>query len=127
MDDRTGTIQQIVGVVIDVRFDGQPPAIYNALTVNLADRELVLEVVQHLSTHTVKAVAMGATEGLRRGQTVTDTGHCISVPVGKRTLGRMFNVIGQPIDGQGGQFKEYSPIHRPPPSLAPPKTLSQIL
>lgn len=126
MDDRTGKIQQIVGVVIDVEFNGQPPAIYNALTVNLVDRELVLEVVQHLSTRAVRAVAMGATEGLRRGQTVTDTGQAISVPVGKHTLGRMFNVIGQPIDGQGKQFKEYSPIHRPAPSFASQNTAVEV-
>src|SRR3990167_8690326 len=102
-EQQQGTIQQIIGVVVDVEFPGQLPAIYNALVVSRPDQaDLVLEVSQHLSTHTVRAVAMGATEGLRRGQVVTDTNQAIAVPVGKQTLGRMFNVMGQPIDGQGG-------------------------
>ena len=118
-----GTIQQIIGVVVDVEFPGQLPAIYNALTVSRPEEaDLVLEVVQHLSTRTVRAVAMGATEGLRRGQVVTDTNQAISVPVGKQTLGRMFSVVGQPIDGRGGSFKERAPIHKPAPVFSEQNT-----
>lgn len=122
-EQQQGTIQQIIGVVVDVEFPSQLPAIYNALTVSRpAGVDLALEVVQHLSTRTVRAVAMGATEGLRRGQAVTDTNQAISVPVGKQTLGRMFNVVGQPIDGQGGVFKERAPIHRPAPVFSEQNT-----
>lgn len=115
----TGKISQVVGVVVDVDFPaGQLPAIYNALTLRLGDKDLVLEVAQHLSESSVRAVALASTDGLKRGTAVTDTGAAISVPVGKDTLGRMFNVIGKPIDGQKDDFKQYAPIHRLPPSLA---------
>ncbi len=114
----TGKISQIVGVVVDIDFPiDQLPAIYNALTVRLNDKELVLEVAQHLSESSVRAIALGSTDGLERGATVTDTGKAISVPIGEETLGRMFNVIGEPIDGKGGSFKNTAPIHRDPPPL----------
>ncbi|HSX36668.1 MAG TPA: F0F1 ATP synthase subunit beta, partial [Patescibacteria group bacterium] len=113
-----GTISQIVGVVVDVEFSNDNlPAIYNALKVQLDDHELVLEVAQHLSESSVRAIALGGTDGLARGARVTDTGAAISVPVGDKTLGRMFNVIGQPIDDKGGEFKETAPIHKTPPPL----------
>ena len=114
-----GKISQIVGVVVDVEFPADKlPAIYNALKTKVGERELVLEVAQHLSESSVRAIALATTDGLKRGDEVTDTGNAISVPVGKETLGRMFNVIGQPIDGKGGEFKQLASIHRTPPTLA---------
>jgi F-type H+-transporting ATPase subunit beta len=113
-----GKITQIVGVVVDVEFGTDNlPAIYNALKVKLDDSELTLEVAQHLSESAVRAVALGSTDGLKRGAEVSDTGAAISVPIGDKTLGRMFNVIGEPIDDKGGDFKERSTIHKTPPPL----------
>jgi len=113
-----GKISQIVGVVVDINFPiGHLPAIYNALKVQFGDKELVLEVAQHLSESSVRAVALGGTDGLERGTDVVDTGSAISVPIGEDTLGRMFNVIGQPIDGKADKFAERSPIHKNPPAL----------
>ncbi len=112
-----GKISQIVGVVVDVEFDGHLPAIYNALKVKLDGKDLILEVAQHLSESSVRAVALGSTDGLTRGAVVEDTGAAISVPIGEETLGRMFNVVGEPIDGKKGSFKKTSPIHRNPPAL----------
>jgi F-type H+-transporting ATPase subunit beta len=115
---QNGKITAIVGVVVDVEFSTDHlPMIYNALKVQLDDRELTLEVAQHLSESGVRAVALGSTDGLQRGSEVVDTGAAISVPVGDKTLGRMFNVIGEPIDDKGGEFKEKSPIHKTPPPL----------
>lgn len=122
-----GKISQIVGVVVDIEFDGHLPAIYNALNVEMKDRLLVLEVAQHLSESSVRAVALGSTDGLQRGSAVTDTGSAISVPIGIETLGRMFNVIGEPIDGKGGVFKETAPIHRLPPALTEQSGTIEIL
>jgi F-type H+-transporting ATPase subunit beta len=113
-----GTITQIVGVVVDIEFEtGHLPEIYHALTVEHDGGLLTLEVAQHLSESTVRTIALGGTDGLARGASVTDTGVAISVPVGEKTLGRMFNVTGQPIDGQGGKFDQRAPIHRTPPPL----------
>lgn len=124
----TGKISQIVGVVVDVEFPADRlPAIYNALTIQLGERELVLEVAQHLSETAVRTVALGSTDGLRRGAKVSDTGAPVSVPVGPDTLGRMFNVIGQPIDNKAGTFKSRSPIHKSPPSLAEQSGKTEIL
>ncbi|MGZ6004667.1 MAG: F0F1 ATP synthase subunit beta [Candidatus Saccharimonadales bacterium] len=115
---KIGKISQVVGVVVDVEFtDGHLPAIYNALTVKHDNKELILEVAQHLSESSVRAVSLGGTDGLRRGADVIDTGSAISVPIGEETLGRMFNVTGEPIDGKAGNFKTRSPIHRQPPPL----------
>src|SRR5665213_2749774 len=115
---KTGKITQIVGVVVDVEFTTDSlPAIYNALKLQLDGKEVTLEVAQHLSESSVRAIALSSTDGLERGTEVTDTGAPISVPVGEATLGRMFNVTGQPIDGKKGDFKESSPIHRDPPPL----------
>jgi F-type H+/Na+-transporting ATPase subunit beta len=114
----TGKITQIVGVVIDVEFStGNLPAIYNALTLELDGNVMTLEVAQHLSESSIRAIALSSTDGLERGATVTDTGAPISVPVGDATLGRMFNVTGQPIDGKENKFKESAPIHRAPPAF----------
>ncbi|HEX4774430.1 MAG TPA: F0F1 ATP synthase subunit beta [Candidatus Saccharimonadales bacterium] len=115
---KTGKIIQIVGVVLDIEFgEGQLPAIYNALTLEHDGKTLTLEVAQHLSESSVRAISLASTDGLRRGTEVTDTGAPISVPTGDATLGRMFNVTGQPIDGKNDDFKDKSPIHRDPPPL----------
>lgn len=114
----TGKISQIVGVVVDVEFSqGSLPAINNALETNLNGEKLLFEVAQHLSESSVRAVALGATDGLERGANVVDTGAAISVPIGEETLGRMFNVTGEPIDGKGGTFKNRAPIHRAAPEF----------
>ncbi len=114
----TGKISQVVGVVVDVEFGiGNLPAIYNALETTLNGEKLLFEVASHLSETSVRAIALGATDGLERGATMTDTGAAISVPVGEDTLGRMFNVIGEPIDNKGGKFVNKAPIHRSPPEF----------
>lgn len=125
---KTGTVGQIVGVVVDVEFtvDSLPP-IYNALTVELDDRTLTLEVAQHLSESTVRAIALGSTDGLRRGVEVIDTGSAISVPVGEQTLGRMFDVTGRPIDGKDDKFSQRAPIHKTPPPLTDQSGSVEIL
>ena len=125
----TGTIIQIVGVVVDIEFEnGKLPAIYNALIAKLGDKDLVLEVAQHLNQRTVKAVALGPTDGLVRGAQVKDTGAPISIPVGDETLGRMFNVIGEPIDGKPAPTKaKLGPIHREAPSLTDQNPKVEIL
>jgi len=114
-----GTINQIIGVVVDVQFDGELPAIYNALETKDAEgNRLVLEVQQHVGSNAVRSVAMGSTDGLQRGSEVSDTGAPISVPVGSATLGRMFNVIGDPIDEKPApKDAKLSPIHRKAPDF----------
>ena len=115
---KSGSITQIVGVVVDIEFSTDSlPTIYNALQTELDGKILTLEVAQHLSESSVRAVSLGSTDGLKRGAIVTDTGSAITVPIGEKTLGRMFNVIGEPIDSKGGEFKERAPIHRTPPPL----------
>ena len=101
MEKVTGKITQIVGPVVDVSFEGKVPALYGALEVVKEGEKLVLEVAQHLGGNAVRAIAMGPTEGLSRGLPVKDLGEPISVPVGPETLGRMLNVLGEPIDGLG--------------------------
>lgn len=113
-----GTITQIVGVVVDIAFaGGNLPAIYNALTVELNGETVTLEVAQHLSESSVRAIALSSTDGLQRGAEVSDTGAPISVPTGDSTLGRMFNVTGEPIDGKKDDFTQRAAIHRAPPAL----------
>jgi F-type H+-transporting ATPase subunit beta len=125
---KTGKITQIVGVVIDIEFSTDSlPAIYNALKVKNGDFELTLEVAQHLSESSVRAISLGSTDGLERGAVVTDTGAPISVPIGEETLGRMFNVTGEPIDGKGGKFEVTAPIHRQPPALVDQSGSIEIL
>ncbi|HKX72886.1 MAG TPA: F0F1 ATP synthase subunit beta [Candidatus Saccharimonadales bacterium] len=123
-----GAITQVVGVVVDVEFGkDQLPAINNALTVHIKDRQLTLEVAQHLSETTVRAIALSGTDGLKRGEPVADTGAPISVPVGEQTLGRMFNVTGEPIDGGEAKFTTVSAIHRTPPPFTDQSGKTEIL
>ena len=126
---KNGAIVQIVGVVVDVEFaSGRLPAIYNALTVELEGKPLVLEVAQHLSQRMVRAVALGPTDGLVRGASVSDSGAPISVPVGDETLGRMFNVVGEPIDGMPAPANvKLGPIHRASPTLEEQNPKIEIL
>jgi F-type H+-transporting ATPase subunit beta len=129
-----GYIKQVIGPVVDVEFpDGDLPQIYNALvTTNPAisdeKNNLVLEVMQHLGDRTVRTIALDSTDGLKRKQKVYDTGAPIKVPVGKGTLGRVFDVLGRPIDGKGEvRADEFWPIHRPPPEMVEQSTEIQIL
>ncbi|MDQ3158957.1 MAG: F0F1 ATP synthase subunit beta [bacterium] len=116
---KPGKITQIVGVVIDVEFpEGNLPAVYNALEIEKKEGKITLEVAQHLSESSVRAVALSSTDGLSRGTVVTDTGDAINVPIGKETLGRMFNVTGDPIDGKPAPKAKTAPIHRKPPTLS---------
>ncbi len=124
----TGKVTQVIGAVVDVQFDGELPAILNALETKNAGNRLVLEVAQHLGESTVRTIAMDSTEGLVRGQEVKDTGRPISIPVGPGTLGRIINVIGEPID-EAGPVKgiEMRPIHADAPKFTEQSTEAQIL
>ena len=118
MSKNIGKITQIIGAVIDIRFDEELPALYNALEVTLDDNVIVLEVMQHLGDHTVRCISMDSTDGLKRGAEVVDTGSPIMVPVGNEVLGRMVNVLGRPIDNKPEVDTELSwPIHRNAPTL----------
>lgn len=123
-----GTISQVIGAVVDVHFETALPAIYHALTVQRENQKLVLEVQSHLGSNTVRTIAMGSTDGLQRKMEVVDTGAPIAVPVGKETLGRMFNVLGEPIDGKLAvkTAKQY-PIHRLAPKFTNQSTKTEIL
>ena len=123
-----GKVAQVIGAVVDVQFEGELPAILNALTTDNNGKTLVLEVAQHLGENTVRTIAMDATEGLVRGAPVTDTGAPISIPVGNATLGRILNVIGEPIDEKGPvEASEFRSIHQPAPSFEQQSTSSDIL
>ncbi|MDD2785703.1 MAG: F0F1 ATP synthase subunit beta [Patescibacteria group bacterium] len=123
-----GIITQIIGPVVDVSFAGEPPAIYNALTIERKEGVLTLEVEQHLGEGRVRAIAMSSTDGLERGLEVEDTGAPISVPVGNETLGRMFNVTGNAIDGGKDPVKVTKlPIHRQAPAFDEQSTKTDIL
>ncbi|OGE09139.1 F0F1 ATP synthase subunit beta [Candidatus Curtissbacteria bacterium RIFCSPLOWO2_01_FULL_42_26] len=124
-----GTIIQIIGPVVDVEFQsGNIPDIYNALELEHQKQKLVLEVQQHLGDNVVRAVALGPTDGLKRNTKVTNTHKPISVPVGVETLGRILNVLGEPIDNKGPvKAKKTYPIHRPSPTLMEQETKPQIL
>jgi len=125
---KTGQITQIIGPVVDVSFEGEPPAITNALRVDLDGSIIVLEVSQHLGGGDVRTVAMSSTDGLKRGMEVEDSGAPITVPVGRETLGRMFGVTGLPIDGKGDpKAKAFLPIHRPPPLFKDQSTKAEVL
>merc|ERR1719240_1053425 len=109
----TGSVSQVIGAVVDVEFDEGLPKILNALEVQGVENRLVLEVAQHLGDNKVRTIAMDGTEGLVRGQKVADTGESIKVPVGAGTLGRIINVIGEPIDSRGPvDTTKFMPIHR---------------
>lgn len=113
-----GKISQVIGAVVDVQFEGDLPPILNALEVEGTQHRLVLEVAQHLGGNNVRTIALDSTEGLIRGQNVQDTGNPIMVPVGPETLGRIINVIGEPIDERGPvNEKKKMPIHRDAPSF----------
>jgi F-type H+-transporting ATPase subunit beta len=128
MATATGKITQVIGAVVDVQFEGALPAILNALETDNHGKRLVLEVAQHLGENTVRTIAMDATEGLVRGQPVRDTGGPITVPVGDATLGRILNVVGEPIDEKGPvKAAEARPIHRPAPDFVAQATESQVL
>ena len=126
--NKVGKIRQVMGAVVDVQFDGHLPAILNALETRNQGNRLVLEVAQHLGENTVRTIAMDSSEGLTRGQEVTDTGNPISVPVGEETLGRIMNVIGEPVD-EAGPIKTAATrgIHQPAPSFAEQATEAEML
>ena len=123
----TGTIKRIIGPVIDVIFEGELPGIYTALTVKKGDHLITLEVEQHIGGNVVRTVAMDSTDGLARGMEVTNTNAPISVPVGKETLGRIFNVLGAPIDNGKAITAGTSPIHRKAPEFISQSTKVEIL
>ncbi len=128
MTKPTGTITQVVGVVVDVEFEGKDlPSIYDALHVEHDKKTITLEVAQHLDEHTVRAISLQSTDGLKRGQSVESTGAPISVPVGKETQGRMFDVVGNPIDGKAAPKGTKAPIHREPPALSEQTNKTEIL
>ena len=127
-NNAVGKISQVIGAVVDVEFDGQIPDILNALEVDNNGQRLVLEVAQHLGESTVRTIAMDSTEGLVRGAEATDTGAPITVPVGPETLGRILNVIGEPVDeGAPVEAKASFPIHRPAPEYVDQSTEAEIL
>ena len=127
-NNSVGTIAQVTGAVVDVKFDGEMPNILNPLHAENMGKRLVLEVSQHLGEKTVRCISMDATEGLVRGQAVTDTGSPILMPVGPGTLGRIMNVVGEPVDERGDvDAKDYFPIHRPAPSFVEQATETEIL
>ncbi len=126
----SGKITQIIGAVLDIKFaDGQLPEINEAIRITRTNgEELVVEVAQHLGDDTVRCIAMGPTDGLVRGMDATATGASISVPVGENTLGRIFNVLGQPIDNKPAPTDvTYEPIHRPAPGFSEQSTAQELL
>jgi F-type H+/Na+-transporting ATPase subunit beta len=123
-----GRIKQIIGAVVDVQFDGELPAILNALKVDNQGKILILEVAQHLGENTVRTIAMDTTDGLVRGHEAIDTGAPITVPVGPATLGRIINVVGEPVDERGAVSSEKSlPIHRLAPEFVEQSTETEVL
>ena len=128
MANQVGRIRQVMGAVVDVQFEGHLPAILNSLETKNQGGRLVLEVAQHLGENTVRTIAMDSTEGLVRGQEVTDTGNTITVPVGDETLGRIMNVIGEPVDEAGPITTAVKrAIHQPAPTFAEQSTEAEIL
>ena len=128
MNNNIGKVKQILGAVVDVRFDSKLPEILNALTIKHEKKNLVLEVAQHLGENTVRTIAMDSTDGLVRGQIVEDTGKPITVPVGPEVLGRIMNVVGEPVDDRGLiKTKHSAPIHKEAPKFIDQSTESEIL
>ena len=128
MDNKFGKIEQIIGAVVDAKFEGKLPEILTALECDNSGNRLILEVAQHLGESRVRTIAMDSTEGLKRGDKVINTGLPIQVPVGPETLGRIINVIGEPIDQKGKiSAKESWSIHRPAPKFTDQSTESEIL
>lgn len=128
-DKNTGKITQIIGAVLDIKFtEGKLPEINEAIRIPLKEGKLVVEVSQHLGDDTVRCIAMGPTDGLVRGMDAEATGAPITVPVGENTLGRMFNVLGEPIDNKPAPTEvEYTPIHRPAPEFSEQSTQQELL
>ncbi|MCX6023815.1 MAG: F0F1 ATP synthase subunit beta, partial [Chloroflexi bacterium] len=125
-----GRVAQVIGTVVDVEFPpDELPSLFNALTVEMQDGStLTVEVEQHIGNNWVRCLAMGATEGMQRGSAAVDTGHAISVPVGRPSLGRLFNVLGEPLDGLGDiQTENYWPIHRAAPAFDQQNTEASML
>lgn len=119
MPERIGKVVQVIGPVVDIKFDSDGlPNIYNEIRIDMGEKLLIVEVEQHMGDDIVRTIAMESTDGLKRGMKATDMGRCISVPVGREVLGRVFNVLGHPIDNAGDvEIKEMYPIHRPAPSF----------
>jgi len=123
-----GKVTQVIGAVVDIKFENELPEILTALECKIGENRLVLEVAQHLGESSVRTIAMDGTEGLKRGDEVIDTGNPIKVPVGPETLGRIINVIGEPIDQKGPvKTKDRWPIHRPAPTFTDQSTETEIL
>ena len=124
-----GIIRRVIGPVVDVQFpSGKLPDIYNAIEVNLDDHKIVMEAVQHIGDNSVRCISLFSTDGLSRGCSAVDTGAPIKMPVGEATLGRMFNVVGEPIDGKGPvNAEEYMPIHRQAPAFTDIAPSTEIL
>ena len=124
-----GIIRRVIGPVVDVQFpSGKLPDIYNAIEVNLDDHKIVMEAVQHIGDNSVRCISLFSTDGLSRGCPAVDTGAPIKMPVGEATLGRMFNVVGEPIDGKGPvNAEEYMPIHRQAPAFTDIAPSTEIL
>ena len=128
MSTNEGKIKQVLGAVVDVSFENQLPQILDALVVKHENKDLVLEVAQHLGENTVRTIAMDSTDGLVRGQNVVDTGNPISVPVGPETLGRILNVVGEPVDERGPlKTKLKFPIHKDAPEFTDQSTETEVL
>ena len=128
MSANEGKIKQVLGAVVDVSFTDQLPQILDALVVEHENKKLVLEVAQHLGENTVRTIAMDSTDGLVRGQKVVDTGNPISVPVGPETLGRILNVVGEPVDERGPlKTKLKFPIHKNAPEFTDQSTETEVL
>ena len=128
MKQNIGRVAQVLGVVVDVEFEGEAPAILNALEVDNNGHKVVLEVAQQLGNNIVRTIAMDVTDGLYRGQEVVDTGKMIEVPVGRELLGRIINVVGEPVDEQGPiNAKVRMPIHREAPSFTEQAAETEVL
>ena len=128
-EKHVGTVVQVIGPVLDIRFeDGELPALLNAIEIELGEHKLTVEVAQHVGDNLVRCIAMSSTDGLVRGAKAVDTGASISVPVGPGTLGRIFNLLGEPVDNQPApKAEEYWPIHRPAPSYEEQESTTEIL
>ena len=124
-----GTVIQIIGPVLDIKFpDGQLPQLLNAITVQNGEETITLEVAQHVGDNVARCIAMAGTDGLVRGMKAVDTGGPITVPVGSATLGRIFNLLGEPVDNQPApETQERWPIHRPAPSFEEQESTTEIL
>ncbi|GAE87273.1 ATP synthase beta chain [Acetivibrio straminisolvens JCM 21531] len=127
--ENVGTVIQVIGPVIDIRFERENlPSIYNAIKIYGEGISVIAEVMQYTGNDTVRCVSMNSTDGLKRGMKAVDTGEPIKVPVGKEVLGRVFNVLGEPVDGKGEvNATKYLPIHREAPGLNEQKPVTEIL